>query len=157
MMGRCWLQGCVPLADARVRLEWKGSLTWKSLNPSAGGVGAPGVGQDDAAMGDGQLEWARLLVPQPRTCLSLPLGRRSASPAGPMKACPLRVLHDSEAPALLTLAAVCEGDCHSPPCSVCLLQVPTKPCFSNQWRNQLCLPGTRAEQLMGKQKIPGPS
>lgn len=40
----------------------------------------PGVGQYDAAMGDGQLEWPRLLVPQHRTCLRLRLGRKSAFP-----------------------------------------------------------------------------
>lgn len=32
MMGRGWLEGCVPLAEARARLDWKASLRWKSLN-----------------------------------------------------------------------------------------------------------------------------
>lgn len=34
-MGRGWLSGCVPLAEARARLGWKASLGWKRLNLSA--------------------------------------------------------------------------------------------------------------------------
>lgn len=33
VVGRVWLQGCVPMAETRARLDWKGSLRWKNLNP----------------------------------------------------------------------------------------------------------------------------
>lgn len=80
---------CV-LGRGQIRLDWKGSLRWKNLKPSAGGVGASGVDQYDAAMGEGQLEWDRLIAPLHCTGMSLPPGKKASFPAGPLRACPLQ-------------------------------------------------------------------
>lgn len=80
--GKGWLQGCVPLAEAKVRLDWKGFLRWKSLNLPVCWGWHPAVDQYDTAIGGGQLDWGRLTIPQDHTCLPPIVGERPPSLPG---------------------------------------------------------------------------